>query len=77
MAEYKLNPRDFSILVRQKAVDYVKVLEPQFAAKGLYLRNEAAQIGPIAIQELLAEDLSEISYALTPVHQRTSGSLLD
>ncbi len=60
MVEYKLKPRDFSILVRQKAADYMKILEPSFAAKGLYLRNEAAQIGPIAIQELLAEDLSEI-----------------
>lgn len=60
MAEYKLKPRDFSILVRQKAADYMETLEPHFAAKGLYLRNEAAQIGPIALQELLAEDLSEI-----------------
>jgi superfamily I DNA/RNA helicase len=60
MAQYKLAPRDFSILVRQKAADYMKVLEPRFAAQDLYLRNEAAQIGPIAIQELLAEDASEI-----------------
>jgi superfamily I DNA/RNA helicase len=60
MAEYKLKPRDFSILVRQKAAEYMKILDPSFAAKGLQLRNEAAQIGPIAIQELLAEDLSEI-----------------
>jgi len=60
MAEYKLAPRDFSILVRQKAADYMKVLEPCFAAQDLYLRNEAAQIGPIALQELLAEDVSEI-----------------
>ena len=64
MAEYKLVPRDFSILVRQKAAEYMKVLEPHFAAKGLYLRNEAAQIGPIAIQELLAEDLSDILMTL-------------
>ena len=60
MAEYGLAPRDFSILVRQKAADYMKVLEPRFAARGLYLRNEAAQVGPIALQELLAEDASEI-----------------
>jgi superfamily I DNA/RNA helicase len=60
MAEYKLKPRDFSILVRQRAAAYMEILEPNFAAKGLYLRNEAAQIGPIALQELLAEDLSEI-----------------
>lgn len=64
MAEYKLKPRDFSMLVRQKAADYMKMLEPHFAAKGLYLRNEAAQIGAIALQELLAEDLSEILMTL-------------
>jgi hypothetical protein len=64
MTEYKLTPRDFSVLVRQRAADYMEVLEPNFAAKGLYLRNEAAQIGPIAIQELLAEDLSEILVVL-------------
>ncbi|MGD0075310.1 MAG: hypothetical protein ABSD31_13365 [Candidatus Binataceae bacterium] len=64
MAEYKLKPRDFSILVRQKAAAYMETLEPHFAAKGLYLRNEAAQIGPIALQELLAEDLSEILVTL-------------
>ena len=60
MIEYKLKPRDFAILVRQKAADYMDGLEPHFVAKELQLRNEAALIGPIAIQELLAEDLSEI-----------------
>ena len=59
IAEYELKPRDFSILVRQKAAAYMEILEPHFAAKGLHLRNEAAQIGSIALQELLAEDLSE------------------
>jgi hypothetical protein len=31
MAEHKLSPRDFSILVRQKPGDYMKLLEPAFA----------------------------------------------
>lgn len=64
MTEHKLKPRDFSILVRQKAVDYMKVLEPSFAKQGLVLRNEALQIGAIALQELLAEELSEEVLAL-------------
>lgn len=64
IAEYELKPRDFSILVRQKAAAYMEILEPHFAAKGLHLRNEAAQIGSIALQELLAEDLSEILVTL-------------
>jgi superfamily I DNA/RNA helicase len=60
MTEYKLKPRDFSVLVRQKAPDYMAKLQPAFAAQGLTLRNEAAQVGSIALQELLAEDVSEI-----------------
>jgi superfamily I DNA/RNA helicase len=58
MKQYKLSPRDFAILVRQKPGDYMKELAPAFTASGLTLRNEAASIGPIAIQDLLAEDLS-------------------
>jgi superfamily I DNA/RNA helicase len=64
MAEHKLLPRDFSVLVRQKASDYMKLLEPAFAKHRLTLRNEALQIGSIALQELLAEDLSEYLVAL-------------
>ena len=64
MAEHKLKPRDFSVLVRQKAGDYMKLLEPAFAKHGLPLRNEAQQVGAIALQELLAEDLSEYLVAL-------------
>jgi len=58
MKQYDLNPRDFAILVRQKPGDYMKELAPAFAARGLTLRNEAALIGPVAIQDLLAEELS-------------------
>src|SRR5258708_33193435 len=55
MAEHGLKPRDFAILVRQKATDYMKFLEPSFAKKSLHLRNEALQVGAIALQGLLAE----------------------
>ncbi len=64
MVQHKLTPRDFSVLVRQKPGDYMKLLEPSFAKQGLSLRNEALLIGPIALQELLAEDLSEDVIAL-------------
>jgi UvrD-like helicase C-terminal domain len=64
MAEHKLLPRDFSVLVRQKAGDYTKLLEPAFAKHGLSLRNEALPLGSVALQELLAEDLSEYLVAL-------------
>lgn len=60
MATHGLGPRDFAILVRQKAADYMQLLEPALAAEGILLRNEAAEIGPVRLQELLAEELSEL-----------------
>lgn len=40
MLAHDLAPRDFVLLVRQKAGDYAAVLEPAFRAAGLPLRNE-------------------------------------
>ncbi|WP_454648585.1 UvrD-helicase domain-containing protein [Bradyrhizobium liaoningense] len=59
MSEHKLTPRDFCVLVRQKAADYMEVLEPAFTKLKLPLRNEVEQVGEVTLQELLAEDLSE------------------
>ncbi|MGN8547194.1 UvrD-helicase domain-containing protein [Bradyrhizobium sp. 13971] len=64
MAEHKLTPRDFCVLVRQKAADYMKVLEPAFAKMNLSLRNEVEQVGDVTLQELLVEDISEHLIAL-------------
>lgn len=64
MAEHKLKPRDFSILVRQRPADYMKLLEPAFSKRNLHLRNEAQLVGAVALQELLSEDLSEYILAL-------------
>ena len=55
-----LRPRDFVLLVRQKAADYATVLQPAFAAAGVPLRNEAGLAGAIMLQELLAEEASEL-----------------
>jgi len=63
-AKYNLKPRDFALLVRQKPADYMSVLEPRFARQGLHLRNEALRVGGVALQELLAEDLSDQLIAL-------------
>ncbi len=57
---YALKPRDFCLLVRVRAAEYMKVLEPAFARCGLQLRNEAAAVGEVALQELLSETVSEI-----------------
>lgn len=55
---HKLTPRDFVLLVRQKPADYAAVLEPAFRKAGLPIRNEAAMAGKVALQELLAEEVS-------------------
>ena len=70
-AEMKANdlqPRDFVILVRQKADDYAKILEPAFRDAGVPIQNEAKMIGQnkaemidgIQLQNLLTEELSEL-----------------
>jgi superfamily I DNA/RNA helicase len=64
MAEHRLKPRDFAILVRQKAADYMDVLEPAFAKIKVPLRNEVEVVGHVTLQELLVEDLSEYLIAL-------------
>jgi superfamily I DNA/RNA helicase len=64
MKTHKLGPRDFVLLVRQKAVDYAAVLEPAFAAAGIPLRNEAGTVGAVMLQELLAEEASELVVAI-------------
>jgi len=60
MKAHKLSPRDFVLLVRQKAADYAAVLESAFAAAGIVLRNEAGMVGQVMLQELLAEEASEL-----------------
>jgi hypothetical protein len=51
MHAHGLAPRDFVLLVRQKANDYAAVLEPVFLAAGLALRNEAGTLGAIMLQD--------------------------
>lgn len=60
MKTHMLSPRDFVLLVRQKANDYAKVLEPVFVAAGIPLRNEARKVGSIELQDLLVEAASEL-----------------
>ena len=64
MKTHKLSPRDFVLLVRQKAADYATILEPAFMAVGIPLRNEAGAVGTVMLQELLAEEASELIVAI-------------
>lgn len=60
MKTYDIKPRDFALLVRMKAADYLKRLEPAFAKRGLTIRNEAELVGKVALQELFTEPLSDV-----------------
>ena len=55
-----LSPRDFVLLVRQKAGDYAAILEPAFRRAGIPLRNEAGLVDTVMLQELLAEEVSDL-----------------
>ena len=51
---------DIAILVRMRADQVEQELAPAFAAKQLLLRNLARNVGSIAIQDLLSEELTTI-----------------
>ncbi|WOC25025.1 ATP-dependent helicase [Pseudoalteromonas sp. N1230-9] len=55
-----LNPRNYSILVRQKPEDYEQPLSYYLAQHGLSLRNESVKIGQTTLQDLLAEELTTL-----------------
>lgn len=64
MKAHTLGPRDFVLLVRQKANEYAAILEPAFVAAGIPLRNEAGMVGSIMLQDLLVEAASELIMAV-------------
>lgn len=55
---------DFALLVRVRANQIEDRLKEPFAARGLRLRNEARQVGGIAIQDILAEELTALIIGL-------------
>jgi superfamily I DNA/RNA helicase len=55
-----IEPHDLAILVRMHADEVEARLSPAFEARGLKLRNVARNMGDIAIQDLLGEDLSQM-----------------
>lgn len=64
MKVHGLGPRDFVLLIRQRADRYAAVLEPAFQAAGLALRNEASMIGAVALQDLLPDEASRLVVGL-------------
>lgn len=57
-------PRDYALLVRQKADEYEDELAEPLAQAGLRLRNESHALGRTTLQDLLADELCHIAIAL-------------
>ncbi len=53
-------PEDFVLLVRMKADEIEVRMKEAFAASGLRIRNEARSISGVAIQDILAEELTAL-----------------
>jgi superfamily I DNA/RNA helicase len=55
-----VRPHDVAILVRSRADEVEQEIAPALSKRGLRLRNAARNVGEIAIQDLLGEDLTAI-----------------
>jgi superfamily I DNA/RNA helicase len=64
MAARGRSPRDYAILVRQKADEYEQDLRGEFLRFGLRMRNESRAIGRTTLQDLLADDLCRLLLAV-------------
>ncbi|AEF91099.1 UvrD/REP helicase [Delftia sp. Cs1-4] len=64
MAARKKQPRDYALLVRQKAEVFERELLPLFAAAGLVIRNESKFVGKVSIQDLLVDDIALVVLAM-------------
>jgi superfamily I DNA/RNA helicase len=58
----RVQAHEVAILVRMHADSVTNQLSPSFASHGLRLRNIASNVGDIAIQDLLSEDLTEVLF---------------
>lgn len=59
-----LRPRDYVLLVRQKAEQYESQFEGAIGSVGLRIRNEAKKIGKTTLQDLLVEDVACVASSL-------------
>lgn len=59
-----LTPRDFVLLVRQKAEQFETRLQGAFKHAGLKIRNESKAIGKTTLQDLLSEELTQMTLSI-------------
>jgi len=57
-------PRDYALLVRQKADEFADRLGEEFEKVELQIRNESRSLGRTTLQDLLAEELPRIAIAI-------------
>jgi superfamily I DNA/RNA helicase len=60
----RLRPRDYAVLVKQKAEQYEAQVATAFQRVGMRIRNEARRIAKTTLQDLLAEDLTGVASAV-------------
>jgi superfamily I DNA/RNA helicase len=64
MAARALRPREYGLLVRQRAEDFEPLLANEFAKTGLRVRNEAQRIGRTTVQDLVVEPMVALYFGL-------------
>lgn len=64
IAERRTHPRDYALLVRQRADAFDAELKDAFATVGLGIRNESHLLGNIMLQDLLAEEIVKVTVSL-------------
>lgn len=67
-------PRDYALLVRQKADDFEQELGPAFSAHGLALRNESKVVGKTSLQDLMSDDVAMTVHAILRLGARQRSS---
>lgn len=64
MAARGKEPRDYALLVRQRADQYEAELTPALESAGLHIRNESRMVGKVSLQDLVVDTYSEIATGL-------------
>ena len=64
MARRGRAPREYALLVRQKADDFEQDLTAPFSGVGLRIRNESHGLGRTTLQEVLSDELTRIAVAV-------------
>ena len=64
MSVRETQPRDYALLVRQKADEFTDRLVNEFDQAGLKIRNESRLLGRISLQDLLADEATRIVLAI-------------